>query len=178
MKRLLEFQRKIEAIVKDKTNPFYKSKYFDINTLLEVVKPILSELNLVLLQPLVFTQQEKPALKTLIVDSEDGKVIIDSMIPMIEANDPQKMGATITYYRRYAIQSLLCLQAEDEDGNTKSKGKNKTTTVAEILSKIRLFKTKEDIEKCEKWLEKTEYSQPQKNVILRTLEEVKKELNI
>jgi len=33
--------------------------------------------------------------------------------------DPQKMGAVITYYRRYALQSLFLLEAEDLDGVTK-----------------------------------------------------------
>jgi hypothetical protein len=30
--------------------------------------------------------------------------------------DPQKLGSAITY-RRYTLQSLLGLQAEDDDGN-------------------------------------------------------------
>jgi hypothetical protein len=32
---------------------------------------------------------------------------------------PQKLGSAITYYRRYTLQSLLGLQAED-DGNKAS----------------------------------------------------------
>jgi hypothetical protein len=35
--------------------------------------------------------------------------------------DPQKLGSAITYYRRYTLQSLLGLQAEDDDGNTATK---------------------------------------------------------
>ena len=31
--------------------------------------------------------------------------------------DPQKLGSEITYYRRYTLQSLLGLQAEDDDAN-------------------------------------------------------------
>jgi len=30
------------------------------------------------------------------------------------------MGSAITYFRRYAIQSMLLLQAEDDDANTVS----------------------------------------------------------
>jgi hypothetical protein len=33
--------------------------------------------------------------------------------------DPQ-LGSAITYYRRYTLQSLLGLQAEDDDGNKQS----------------------------------------------------------
>jgi hypothetical protein len=35
-----------------------------------------------------------------------------------ENSDPQKMGSTITYFRRYALQSLFLLQAEDDDGHS------------------------------------------------------------
>jgi hypothetical protein len=37
-----------------------------------------------------------------------------------EINDPQKLGSAITYYRRYTLQSLLALQAEDDDANLAS----------------------------------------------------------
>lgn len=118
MNKLLLFQQKVGAITKDSTNPFFKSKYFDINKLIEEIKPILNELGLVLIQPLSFTpNNEKPALRTILIDSESGKDLSNQMIPLPENNDPQKMGSIITYYRRYAIQSLLFLQAEDDDGN-------------------------------------------------------------
>jgi hypothetical protein len=45
---------------------------------------------------------------------------------MTVLNDPQKMGSMITYYRRYTLQSLLGLQAEDDDGNAASKAKPTT----------------------------------------------------
>ncbi len=38
--KLAEVQAEVGAIAKDSVNPFFKNKYFDINKLLEVVKPI------------------------------------------------------------------------------------------------------------------------------------------
>jgi hypothetical protein len=35
------------------------------------------------------------------------------------------MGSGITYARRYALQSILCLSAEDDDGNAASTPKAK-----------------------------------------------------
>lgn len=122
MKKLLEFQKKMVAISKDSTNPFYKSKYFDINKLLEEVKPILNELGLVLVQALS-NIDGKPAIKTELYNVENAEQypLLSSTTPLPENTDPQKMGSTITYYRRYAIQTMLCLQAEDDDGNLASK---------------------------------------------------------
>ena len=37
-------------------------------------------------------------------------------MPLPDLQDPQKMGSAITYYRRYALQSLFLLQTQDDDG--------------------------------------------------------------
>lgn len=119
MKKLLDFQKKVEAIKKDSQNPFFKSNYFDINSLLEEIKPLLNELGIVILQPLSHIG-ERTSLKTIIIDSEDGKTILESETLLPENIDPQKMGSSITYFRRYSLQSLLLLQAEDDDANKAS----------------------------------------------------------
>ena len=43
--------------------------------------------------------------------------MLGSTITLPDLTDPQKMGSAITYYRRYSLQSLFLLQAEDDDGN-------------------------------------------------------------
>jgi len=110
--RLMAFQKEVGAISKDSTNPFFKSKYFDINGLISAIKPLLEKNGLVLLQPLT-NVDGKPALQTIISDDNEK---IEGTIVLPELADPQKMGSVITYYRRYAIQSMLMLQAEDNDG--------------------------------------------------------------
>ena len=42
--KLFELQNELGAISKDATNPFYKSKYFDINSLIGQLKPLLQKL--------------------------------------------------------------------------------------------------------------------------------------
>jgi len=118
-KKLFEAKKEIGTISKDSTNPFFKSKYFDINSLLEHVEPILQKHGLLLLQPI-----EKDYVKTTIIDTESGDWYT-SGIRLPELNDPQKLGSAITYYRRYTLQSLLGLQAEDDDAN-KASGSVKT----------------------------------------------------
>ena len=120
-KKLLVVQKKIGAISKDSTNPFFKSKYFDINKLLDVVKPIMNEEGLLLLQPLS-NIDGIASIKTIIIDVETGDTI-ENNTPLTQINDSQKMGSAITYFRRYSLQSLLGLQAEDDDGNKASKKK-------------------------------------------------------
>ena len=110
-KQLLSVQQEVGAISKDSKNPFFKSKYFDINKLIEVVNPVLSKHGLVLLQPI-----EDNKVVSRIHDAESG-VYVSSFLELPNLSDPQKIGSAISYYRRYTLSSLLGLQAEDEDGN-------------------------------------------------------------
>ena len=113
--KLSEVKKEIGAISKDSTNPFFKSKYFDINGLLKHVEPLLDKNGLLLLQPIV-----DGLVYSQIIDVETGDKVESSML-MSTLSDPQKMGSMITYYRRYTLQSLLGLQAEDDDANAASK---------------------------------------------------------
>lgn len=113
-KKLAKIKKEIGTLTKDKTNPFHKSKYFDINSLLEQVEPLLEKENILLLQPI-----EGLAVGTKLIDLETGEEV-RSFVNMAEESNPQKVGSMITYYRRYTLQSLLGLQAEDDDGNQAS----------------------------------------------------------
>jgi len=105
----------IGTLKKQATNPFFKSKYLDLNDLLAALEPLLSQNGLLLLQPI-----EEGSVVTQIIDLDTSEKVVSSMaIP--SNNDPQKLGSTITYFRRYTLQSLLGLQAEDDDGNAGSK---------------------------------------------------------
>lgn len=112
--KLFEIQQKIGKISKDTTNPFFKKKYFDINSLLEHLLPLLSQHKLVLLQPI-----KDNTVYSILVDVETGQQV-ESGLQLPELSDPQKIGSCITYYRRYTLQSLLALQAEDDDANLAS----------------------------------------------------------
>ena len=112
--KLNEVKKEIGAISKDSTNPFFKSKYFDINSLLRHVEPLLQKNGLLLLQPII-----KGEVFSEILDVESGESVTSS-IPLPNMEDPQKLGSAVTYYRRYTLQSLLGLQAEDDDANSAS----------------------------------------------------------
>ena len=112
-KKLYKVQQEIGVISKDKKNGFYNSKYFDINKLIEHVTPVLDKHNLLLLQPIKDGEQY-----SIIIDLDGGSV--ESSLSLPTDLNAQKIGSAITYYRRYTLQSLLGLQAEDDDGNTAS----------------------------------------------------------
>lgn len=124
MDKILKIQGEIGVLIKDKENPYFKSQYLDINSLLDQLIPLLVRHNLVVVQPIDISF-EKNTLTTIIFDGD--KEIIRSSMLLPDIQDPQKMGSAITYYRRYALQSLFLLRAEDDDGNSASKSNNKVS---------------------------------------------------
>ena len=120
--KLAAVKAEVGRISKDSTNPFFKSKYFDINSLLLHVEPIVQKHGLILLQPI-----QDNLVKSIIFDTNGFS--IESGIILPELNDPQKLGSAITYYRRYTLQSLLALQAEDDDANLASNKYEKKPSV-------------------------------------------------
>jgi hypothetical protein len=113
--RLMAAQTEIQAITKDKTNPHFRNKYADINTMLAEVKPALHKHGLYIIQPI-----EDGKVITRIIDAESGTVLCESGLELSGQGNPQQRGSEITYYRRYTLQSLLALEAEDDDANAAS----------------------------------------------------------
>ena len=112
--KLFELQNEIGTISKDTTNPFYKSKYFDINSLIKQLQPLLKKYRLLLQQPI---EENMVVIKLICLDGGGSSL---SYLKLPEINDPQKIGSCITYYRRYTLASLLGLQAVDDDANLAS----------------------------------------------------------
>jgi hypothetical protein len=115
LKALLSAKQEIGKVAKNAKNPHFKNTYADINALLEAVEPILLDKGLLLIQPI-----NDGKVSTIIIHAESGEQM-ESSIDLPTLNNPQQMGSAITYYRRYTLQSLLSLQAEDDDANTASK---------------------------------------------------------
>ena len=108
-------KQEIGKVTKGSNNPFFKSKYADLNAILEATEPILLKYSLLLLQPILDGK-----VCTQIIDIENGDMVTSELLlPII--TDPQKQIAGITYFRRASLQSLLSLQAIDDDGNEVTK---------------------------------------------------------
>lgn len=116
MKKLLEVKKKIGTLSKNSKNPFFKSQYLDLHSLLENVEPLLQEQGLILLQPIVGNE-----VHSVIYDAEDGNELVCSSIALPNESNPQKLGMAITYFRRYTLTSLLAISETDDDGNGASK---------------------------------------------------------
>ena len=109
--KIAAVKSEIGTLTKNTTNPFYKKNYLELSDILDALEPLLYKNGLVLMQPIVNGE-----VRSEIYDVETGEVTISAIaLPTIQ--DPQKLGSAITYFRRYTLQSLLSLQAVDDDAN-------------------------------------------------------------
>ena len=130
MKNLLEAKKEIGKVAKNAKNPHFKNTYADVNALIEAVEPILHTHGLLLLQPII-----EGKVVTQIIDVESGQSI-ESSLPLPQGLNPQQLGSAVTYFRRYTLQSLLSLQATDDDGNDASKTPAPVAPVAPVAPKV------------------------------------------
>lgn len=117
-KALLKVKSKMTSVKKDLDNPYFKSKYADLNTHLQMIEPLLIENGLLLLQP-VKTDPSSGTnyVASIIVHTATGAQV-DSIMSIVGDKDMQKLGSGVTYARRYTLASLLGVQAEDDDANS------------------------------------------------------------
>ena len=111
--QLLEFQKKISVIKKDSTNPHFKNTYASLTQIISEVKPVLSDVGIVLTQPIVNGNVG--------TELTYGAEALQSYIPLPTNLSPQQLGSAITYFRRYTLASLLALEIDDDDANEASK---------------------------------------------------------
>ena len=140
--KLAKVKAVLNPIRKTETNPFLKSKYFDINSLLEQVEPIIQEHGLILAQPI-----KQGKVTTYLIDPDTGDDL-GSEIELPQIQDPQKLGSAITYYRRYTLVSLLALQALDDDGEIVREDLEKLRQVAYNLLETSIWNDREVIEQA------------------------------
>jgi hypothetical protein len=115
-------QKEMGNAIKDSTNPFFKNKYADLNSVREACLPALNNNGIAVLQPIVQIDG-KNFVKTLLLHESGESMESLTEIIYSKQNDAQAQGSGITYARRYGLQSLVNIGAEDDDGN-KASNKN------------------------------------------------------
>jgi|SRR5689334_84459 len=122
------FQVKAGKIIKRAENPFFKSKYADLPSILDEIALPLDEAGLVITQ-----WPDGDGLTTVLMHPESGEWMSANATMHPVKSDPQSVGSAITFQRRYSIVAILALNCdEDDDGNKASEPKkeepNQVTT--------------------------------------------------
>jgi hypothetical protein len=107
-------QSEMSGAKKSSKNPFFKSKYADLKEVIECVKAPFANNGLSFSQ-FPISSDGFAGVETILMH-ESGEYISNEFTLKCARNDPQGMGSAITYARRYSLQSVAGVPAEDDDG--------------------------------------------------------------
>ena len=129
---------------KDSKNPFFKSKYADLTSVRGACVPALNKNGIGVLQ-LVVQVENKQYIKTILLHESGEEMSCLTEIMNVQ-NTPQAHGSGITYARRYGLQSIACIAAEDDDGNAASQGETDRQKLAKSAAAAQneIFKEQAD----------------------------------
>lgn len=122
---LVAFQGDLVPVGKDAANPFFKSKYASLQSVMTAVQPLLKKHKLAVSQFVSMSGDGSSALRTILMHAS-GQALEDTMPLLLPKSDPQGQGSAITYARRYSIMAVLGVVAdEDDDANRATKAAEK-----------------------------------------------------
>ncbi len=135
--KIFRIQNEIEAIIKDANNPFFKSNYADINAMLEQLQPLLNKYKVCIEQPM-----KDGKVFTILTCVETGQSK-SSSLELQPVSDPQKLGSTITYFRRFTLQGLIGIRTKDDDANQASgKTINQSRSITSVNQNKKVYHNK------------------------------------
>lgn len=126
---LAKARKTFKPIIKEETNPFFKSKYADLAAVIEATKDGLSDNGLAVIQPPAFDKSTATVEILTLLAHASGEWVKATLEMPLSKQDAQGVGSAITYGRRYAYSAVLNVASEsDDDANAAvSKPKAKAT---------------------------------------------------
>ena len=114
---LAKAQSEIRGAVKDSANPFFKSKYADLESVWDACRDALTKNGLSVIQTTEYQVEAGTCVVTTLGHSS-GQWIKGTLPIMAIKNDPQGIGSAITYARRYALAGIVGIVQVDDDGES------------------------------------------------------------
>lgn len=156
---LAKAQSEISGAVKDAANPFFKSKYADLESVWQACRKPLTDNGLSVVQTTRYTADTLMLITTLMHAS--GEWIAGEMPVLMKDYSPQAQGSGLTYARRYALAALVGVYQTDDDAEAAMSRKpdlkldprgdlGKNANPAEVAKYVKAFKDAMDADADEK----------------------------
>ncbi len=143
---LVKAQAEMPAAKFNATNPFFKSKYADLGSVIETARPVLAKHGLAILQPVVSSGNGRIGIRTMVIHESGEFISSDVYIPVLDEKGKslvQSAGSIISYLRRYSLSSTLGIYADedtdasDEKKEEKAKPKSSSSARANAEADVR-----------------------------------------
>ena len=133
-KALAKFQENVKQPLKDKNNPFFKSKYVPLENVVEAITQEAPKHGLSFVQWALNDESGRVGVATMLMHESGEFIEFDPVHMKADKETAQGAGALITYLKRYALSAVFGITSDqDDDGNGASGNKAvKSATQAEV----------------------------------------------
>lgn len=119
---LAKAQGEIAGAVRDTANPFFKSKYADLSSVVDAIRAPLAKHGLSYTQ--VMHDADKAVCVETVILHASGEWLSSGRLSVpVSKFDAQGFGSALTYARRYSLSAAFGVAPEDDDGNAAAKAK-------------------------------------------------------
>lgn len=109
-------QAAMKSAAKDNTNPAFRSKYADLASHVEAIKPAFAAQKLAVVQELTSTDSGVDV-TTRICHASGEWIEFGPFCVPVSKHDAHGYGSACSYARRYALSAAVGTVADDDDGN-------------------------------------------------------------
>lgn len=125
-KAMAKFQSEVKQPFKDKSNPFFKSKYVPLESVVESITSIAPKHGISFVQWASNDDTGRVGVSTMIMHTSGEYIEFDPVYMNADKNTAQGAGALISYLKRYSLSAVFGITSDqDDDGNHASGNTNK-----------------------------------------------------
>jgi len=113
-------QAMMTGVKKDCTNPFFKNNYSSLESVFEAIRPCFASNGLSVTQLMDVLPNGRTTVTTRLLHVSGE--FLDSTMLLPDIADPQKLGSSISYFKRYTLMAIagIASASEDDDANEAS----------------------------------------------------------
>ena len=123
-------QMNIKGAIKDSANPFFKSKYADLSSVVEAIRPAFGQCGLSYVQRIEPSDRDEVRVETILMHASGEWLSCGVLNLPVSKADAQGFGSALTYARRYSLAAACGVAPEDDDGNAATKSAPKSIAVS------------------------------------------------
>lgn len=137
-KALVAAQGAIKPAIRDKANPFFKSRYADLAGVFDACRAALAEQGVVVMQA---ASAEGAAGNRVTVTTRllhvSGEWMEEDLSATAKDDGPQAVGSAVTYLRRYGLATMAGVATEDDDGEAAEDRNRSRSGVDRVKERLR-----------------------------------------
>ena len=140
-------QGAMKGAVKDSANPFFKSKYADLASVVEAIRSAFSANGLSYIQTVQPSDRDEVRVETMILHSSGEWISCGVLALPVSKVDAQGYGSALTYARRYSLSAAVGVAPEDDDGNAATAAKPNATDWSKPIAALGAAASLDDLQK-------------------------------